>query len=122
MSRHSIIHVEFATANREASGKFFSELFGWDVKQYPEMGYTTFSTGENEVGGGFNPVGEDNPIGKVVAYIHTDDIDESLRRVEQLGGKCLRPKEMIPTVGWFAVFSDPGGVEMSLLQPVMEGQ
>ncbi len=50
MSEHHIVHVEFSAEDREAAGKFYSELFGWEVEQIPEMNYATFETGDN-VGG-----------------------------------------------------------------------
>ena len=118
MSKHPVVHVEFATTDREAAGQFFGELFGWQIRQIPEMSYATFSSGENEVGGGFTPAGEGTPPGKVVVYVNTDDIDATLLKAEQMGGRCLQPKMEIPTVGWFAVISDPSGVEVALLQPL----
>ena len=114
MSKHSIAHIEFSTKDREASGKFFAELFGWQVQQIPEMNYATFDTGEG-VGGGLNPVQENFPAGTIAVYVHTDDIDATLAKAEQLGGKILVPKSEIPDVGWFAFFKDLSGNQIGLL-------
>ena len=115
MSKHQIIHVELSSRDHEEAGQFYHELFGWEIRQIPEMSYATFSTGG--VGGGFNPVSEGNPAGTVLIYISTDDIDRDLLRAEQLGGKAVQPKMEIPGVGWFALFSDPTVNRVALFTP-----
>jgi predicted enzyme related to lactoylglutathione lyase len=63
MSKHPIVHIEFSTKDRKESGKFYNELFGWNVQQMPEMDYAMFESGEG-VGGGLNPVTEGFPAGR----------------------------------------------------------
>ncbi len=121
MSKHPIVHVEISAADREASGKFYHDLFGWEVQQMPEVNYATFATGDG-VGGGLNPVTPENPPGTILVYINTDDIEDSLRQVESLGGKVLSRPQMIPDVGLFAIFKDPTGNTLALLQPIMQQQ
>ena len=109
MSKHPIVHVEISAHDREAAGKFYSDLFGWNIQQIPEMNYATFDYGVEGVGGGFNLVREDNPAGTVVVYVDTDDIDADLSKVEKLGGKIVAKKSEIPGMGWFGMFTDPTG-------------
>ncbi len=120
MSKHPIVHVEISAADREASGKFYHDLFGWEVQQMPEANYATFATGDGEVGGGLNPITNGNPPGTIMVYVNTDDIEDSLRKVESLGGKVLSRPEMIPGIGLFAYFKDPTGNTLALLQPIMQ--
>ncbi len=117
MSKHPIVHIEFSAHNREAAGKFYADLFGWKVQQIPEMNYATFEA-EGGPGGGFNPVSETYPAGTVLVYVNSDDINTTLSQVESLGGKVIVPKSEIPGVGWFAIFSDPTGNQVGLLQPL----
>jgi uncharacterized protein len=117
MSKYSIVHVEFSANDREAAGKYYGDLFGWKVQQMPEMNYATFDPGEGP-GGGFNPVSDTNPAGNVLVYVGTDDIDGTLARAEQLGGKVLVPKMEIPETGWFGIFSDPTGNQVGLYTPI----
>ena len=84
------------------------------------MNYTTFRTGQNEVGGGFNPINPENPAGTVTVYINTDNITETLGKIEGLGGKVLAQPMQIPGVGLFAVFCDLDGNKVALLQPDMQ--
>jgi len=119
MSEHHIVHVEFSAANQEAAGKFYSELFGWEIVQMPEMNYATFDSGD-QVGGGFNPVTDTNPAGTVMVYIGTNDIDASLAKAESLGAKIVTPKTEIPNTGWFGFFSDPTGNLVGLYTPLQQ--
>jgi uncharacterized protein len=117
MSQHPIVHIEIAAKDREAAGKFYSDIFGWKVEQLPEMNYATFEA-EGGPGGGFNPV-ENNQPAPVMVYIDTDDIDATLKRIQELGGKVLRPKDEVPGMGQFAFFSDPTGNSLALWQATM---
>lgn len=108
MSDHHVVHIEFSAQDREVAGKFYSDLFGWQVTQIPEMHYATFETG-NSIGGGLNPTSDTYPAGTVLVYIGTDDIQASLAKAESLGGKIVTPKTEIPETGWFGFFSDPTG-------------
>ena len=119
MSEHHIVHVEFSAQDREAAGKFYSDLFGWKIQQYPEMNYATFDTGE-KAGGGFNPVSETNPAGSVLVHVSTDDIDATLAKAEALGAKIVLPKTEIPDTGWFGIFSDPTGNMVALYTPLQK--
>jgi hypothetical protein len=109
MSKHPIVHVEISAKDREAAGKFYAELFDWKIQQMPEMNYATFDYGVEGVGGGLNPVRDDNPAGTVVVYVDTEDIETDLAKVEKLGGKIVAPKTEIPGMGWFGIFKDPTG-------------
>lgn len=113
MSKHPVVHVEISATDLAAASRFYADLFGWKIEHIPEMNYATFEPSEG-VGGGFNPVTEENPAGSVVVYIGTDDIEASLAKVEQLGGKTTWPKTEIPGMGWFATFTDPSGNNIGL--------
>ncbi len=115
MSKHPIVHVEFSANDLEGAGKFFNDVFGWEVQQMPEMNYAMFNPGEG-VGGGFNPVSETNAAGTTLAHIGTEDIEATLAVIEEHGGKTLVPKTEIPGMGWFAIFSDPTGNSIGLYE------
>ena len=46
---------------------------------------------------------------RLLVYLPTDDIDATLAIIEARGGKTVHPETEIPHVGWWAVFTDPGG-------------
>ena len=112
MSKNSIVHIEIPASDRLTAARFYSEVFGWEYQDMPEMSYTTFNTGN--VGGGYNPLGEQVKPGDVMVYVGSDDIEADLEQVEAQGGKTLVPKTEIPSVGWFAIFADPTGNALAL--------
>lgn len=111
--RGAIVHVELPATDRAAAGQFYSELFGWQINEHPEMNYTTFQA-DGGPGGGFVSACEQVKAGDVRVYVATDDIDGTLADVERLGGKTLMPKMPIPNVGAIAIFADPTGNAVGL--------
>jgi predicted enzyme related to lactoylglutathione lyase len=117
VSSHSIVHVELSTNDFKGAEKFYTELFGWQVHQVPEMNYATFMTGEGPAGG-FSKVGEGVPAGQTVVYVQTDDIDASLAKAQELGGTILITKMEIPQTGWMGMFQDPTGNRVGLFTSI----
>jgi uncharacterized protein len=113
MSKRNVVHIEIPAANVEAAGNFYQDLFGWKMQHVPEFDYTMWEDGSG-YGGGFNKVSEHYPVGQVLVYIDSDDIDADLKQVEQLGGTVIAPKTEIPGTGWFGLFKDPTGNTMAL--------
>jgi predicted enzyme related to lactoylglutathione lyase len=114
MSDHAIVHVEIPAQNPRASADFYAKLFGWKTETDERFDYSMFMPSSGP-GGGFNKIdGETTRPGDVLIYIGTDDIDGTLARAEELGGKILSPKQEIPETGWFAFFSDPAGNRIGL--------
>jgi uncharacterized protein len=111
--------MELHSKNVEECKQFYSTLFGWNLNQsqsVPDFDYTEFGTGEERKGGMFQMGAEfgDAPS-HWMAYIAVDDVDETARQVEALGGKVCVPPSDIPNVGRFSVLNDPSGAVISIL-------
>lgn len=113
MSKRNVVHVEIPAANVAGAAKFYEALFGWKMQHVPEMNYTMWEDGSGS-GGGFNEVSVENPVGQVLVYIDSEDIDADLKKVEKLGGSITQPKMEIPGTGWFGLFKDPTGNVLAL--------
>ena len=113
MSKRNIVHMELPAADVKGASKFYEDLFGWKMEHAAEFDYTMWEDGSG-YGGGFNKVSEETPAGQVIGYIHSDDIDADLKRVEALGGTVVTPKTEIPGTGWFGQFRDPTGNLLAL--------
>jgi predicted enzyme related to lactoylglutathione lyase len=113
MSKRNVVHVEIPAANVAGAAKFYEDLFGWKMQHVPEMNYTMWEDGSGS-GGGFNEVSVENPVGQVLVYIDSDDIDADMKKVEKLGGTVIQPKMEIPNTGWFGLFKDPTGNVLAL--------
>jgi predicted enzyme related to lactoylglutathione lyase len=127
---HTIVHFEIQASNVGKLKTFYEGLFGWKIFKAPMGGMEywlihTVPTDEKGMplkpgvnGGLFQKAPEQEGM-KAVNYITIESIDESLKKVEKLGGKILVPKQQVPTVGWIAVALDPEGNQFGLLQPEM---
>jgi predicted enzyme related to lactoylglutathione lyase len=111
---HPIVHIEIPASDLKQTSQFYAEVFGWQVDPSTEN-YPVFSA-EGGPGGGFVPLTEETTagpvgfgVGKPLLHLATDDIEATLATVEAHGGKTLREKTEIPSIGWWAVFADPTG-------------
>jgi predicted enzyme related to lactoylglutathione lyase len=120
MSKRNVVHIEIPAANVKDAGKFYESLFGWKMEHVPEFNYTMWSDGGGS-GGGFNEVSAENPVGQVLVYIDSEDIEADLKNVEKLGGKTIRAKTEIPGTGWYALFQDPTGNTLALYTSMKAG-
>ena len=119
---HPIVHIELSSKDHKADSQWHKDVFGWETTEYPDMDYSAWSGPDDSVGGGFNPVGDDNPAGSVLVYIHTDNLAESVAKVKEKGGTVVLESYDIPTVGTMATFKDPTGNLLALLQPEPESE
>lgn len=118
---HPVVHVELSANDLQAASHFYREIFGWQMQEFPEMNYVSFSWGVENAGGGFNPVQEGYPAGTVIFYVETEDINATLEAVAEQGGETLQPPMPIPGIGQIALFGDPTGNRIGLIQPEEEG-
>lgn len=116
MSKHHFTHIELSAADRKASADFYARVFGWEARHMDDMNYSMLDTGHEGLGVGLNPVTAESPAGTVLIYVSTDDLDDTLTKVEAAGGAVLMPKYEIPTVGWMAIFQDISGNNLALMQ------
>lgn len=116
MPVHPIVHVEIPAKDRAAAGKFYSELCGWTVQQLPEMDYATFEA-EGGPRGGFPQInGETVKPGDVTVYIASDNLDATLAKATELGGKTVVGKTPIPGIGFFGIFEDLSGNRIGIFE------
>jgi uncharacterized protein len=118
-----VVHFEIPFDDGNRARAFYSEAFGWDVAEMPEMDYTMVSTGPTEdagptepgfVNGGMAQRGDSFTAPTVV--IDVADIDEALKKIEGLGGATLLTKTPVGDMGFSAYFRDPEGNAVGLWQ------
>lgn len=111
---NKLCHWEIPSTDIESSVRFYGELFGWEFQPWSED-YRLFSV-EDGIGGGLTKV-DTMPGPGIRAYVEVDDIDATLARAEELGGKVVEPKAQIGKgMGWTAAFEDTCGAYMGLWQ------
>ena len=55
---------------------------------------------------------------KPVNYISLESIDDYVEKLKVLGGRIIRSKQEVPSVGWVALAIDPEGNQLAMLQPI----
>ncbi len=126
-----VVHFEMPAIDRKRMADFYSSVFGWQTQMLGEdMGnYVTVTTSETgkdgrpkmpgSINGGFYPKKEGSPTNCPSIVIAVDDINESVKKVKEEGGKVLNEAVQIPGVGLYVSFIDTEGNLVSLLQPFM---
>jgi len=111
---NELCYVEFYSSDFKGTGKFFSDVFGWQTT--PSMNnYLSWSAGDSPLGGGFSSEGVDKQGPHTLAYIHVEDIEAALKAVNEHGGGTVLPKTKISDeYGFFAIFTEPGGTAVGL--------
>ena len=110
---------ELTTTDPKAAATFYGGLFGWTFKNMgPEMGdYHVASVGETMIAGVMSmPPGAPPMPPAWGCYVTVTNLDASVARCAELGGKTLVPPMDVPTVGRMAVIQDPQGATLSLMQ------
>lgn len=115
---NKIMWLEIASTDISASAKFYADLFDWPIVTDEQMDYTMTAFEGEETGVGFAPVDEAQGVapGSVLVYVDVADVDAVISRAKELGAPILLDKTEIPTVGWMAIFGDPGGNRIAVMQ------
>ena len=116
-----VVHFEVPFDDGDRARAFYQNAFGWSVMAIPEMSYTIVSTGPTGeqgptepgyIGGGM--MARDEVFRSPVITVDVDDIDAVLAKIEDLGGKTVRPKMEVGEMGFAGYFTDPEGNLMGL--------
>jgi uncharacterized protein len=109
-----LVHFELPVQDVDRAKRFWSGVFGWEFgdSAMPDFQYLMVRTGEDQ-GGAIMP--SEKPADSPIVYFDTDDIDASIAKVRELGGKA-EDKMPIPHVGWFTHCVDTEGINFSLFQ------
>jgi predicted enzyme related to lactoylglutathione lyase len=119
-----VVHFEIPFDDGDRATTFYREAFDWGINSMPQMQYslvTTTPTGEDgsptEVGGiNGGMLARQDPITAPVITIGVADLDESLAKIEKLGGKVTRGRQPVGDMGFAAYFQDTEGNLIGLWQ------
>lgn len=120
------VWYELLTSDPKAAIAFYSEVIGWKTEAFgdPSMNYNMWVGSEGPLGGVMQLPEEAKAMGAPphwMSNVTVDNLDASLAKLKELGGKVYNGPNEIPTVGRFAVVADPQGATLSLFQPAGDG-
>jgi len=129
MKMNPVVHFEMPAQDRKRMAGFYKDAFGWQTQLLgPDMGdYVVVTTTESDdagpkqrgaINGGFFPKKEDWPAQYPSVVIAVDDIQASIKKVSDAGGKVLGDPMEIPGIGEYVSFFDTEGNRVSMLKPL----
>src|SRR5260221_5082624 len=134
-----VVHFEMPAKDKKRVSNFYTSAFGWQMNQLSsEMGnYLLAQTTETDehsmvktpgaINGGFFDYQEKEGFNIPHLVISVDNLEESMKKVEEAGGKILGgasgPEKIddIPGIGRYISFEDSEGNHVGMLQPAPRG-
>ena len=110
---HPVVHWEIGGPDGEGLREFYEKLFGWRT-QPVDASYTLVDVGEGPGGGLMRTTAPMSAY--VTIYVRVGDLDEALDQVEAIGGARRVPPTKIGGQARFALFADPAGNLVGLLE------
>ncbi len=119
------VWYDLMTTDVEGAKDFYGKVVGWDLTPFegaPEP-YDMWTAKAGPIGGVMSLPEEARSQGAPthwVAYIATPDLDATVTKAQEMGGKLLAPVQDMPEVGRFAFMQDPFGAVFAAFTPAGE--
>ena len=111
-THHTIDYIEFGILDMRQAQDFYSAAFGWEFTDYgPDYAGIRKPGGKGEVGG-FTVV-ESVTTGGPLVILYSDDLEATLQRVRDAGGRIVEEPFEFPGGRRFH-FLDPSGNELAV--------
>jgi uncharacterized protein len=107
----AVTHFEIYAKEPNTLAEFYRELFGWKIEKLAGIDYFRIQTGATDnrgIGGGLLQRSIEGPR-SWVHYVSVASIDQTIERLQKMGGKVVREKTAVPKTAWCAVVEDPQG-------------
>jgi len=130
----SVVHFELPSDNRQRISKFYSQAFGWKTKELGEEHghYVLATTAQTDdqgmllkpgaINGGIYQRSNERPAQFPTVVIGVDDLEASMKKITEAGGKVLGEPVEIPGYGTYVSFNDTEGNRLSVIEPTKEMQ
>ena len=111
-----VVFFEIRGRDSKRLQEFYASLFGWKIDSNNPMNYGMVEPGiggpEQGVGGGI--VQAEEPL--VTFYVQVVDLNETLAKAEEMGGKAVMQPMDFPNGPTIAMFRDPEGNTIGLVK------
>lgn len=125
-----LVHFEFPVKDMARARKFYGEIFGWKLQEWPMPDGSTYvgihTTPIDEqtrqplkpgaINGGMLEANEH--VQAPVFAINVPSIDERVRQIEAAGGTLVMPKVDMMGMGFYCYIKDPEGNVVGLWEDV----
>jgi uncharacterized protein len=119
-----VVHFEIPFDNKQRAKKFYTDAFGWNLTEFPEMEYVMAQTAEVDekqmpkepgaINGGLfqRPKEAPNPV----IYIDVPSVEQAIGKVKNAGGSVVTPRTPIPGMGAYGRVKDTEGNVIGLFE------
>lgn len=115
------VWYDLMTSDPKAATSFYGEVIGWKTQPFGAGGdYDMWVGSQGPLGGVMTLAEEAKKMGAPphwMSHVEVADVDATVAKVKELGGKVYVEPQDIPTVGRFAIIADPQGATISAFQP-----
>jgi hypothetical protein len=108
-----VVHFELGCKDLEKTTAFYTNLFGWGKTSVPYASMLNTNSKEG-IQGQITSLGHE-PHQYVTFYVQVEDIDATLKKIEEAGGKKIVGPIPLPNKTQFAWFKDPEGNMVALV-------
>jgi uncharacterized protein len=116
--RGRFVWYDLMTPDPKQAEAFYTKVAGWGTSVWDgPMPYTMWTAGEAPIGGVMRLPSDAAAPPHWMAYIGVPDVDTTVAQASALGGTTIKSAEDIPSVGRFAVLTDPQGAMFAVYTP-----
>ena len=102
-----INHFEINADDIQRAKEFYEKVFNWKIERWGgPLEYWNISAGEEDEEG----------INGIFNYVGVESVEKTLKKIKENGGEILKPKNPIPSVGYYAVFKDTEGNQLGIME------
>jgi len=116
-----VVHFEIVGKDSQALQRFYKQVFDWQIgPPIPGAGISYALVdphGEAGINGGIGG-GMDDYAGHATFYVQVPDLEAALAKIQSLGGTTMMPPDQVPGGPRIALFNDPEGHVVGLVQNV----
>lgn len=119
-----VVHFEIPFDDKKRAMAFYSEAFGWQLADMPEMSYVMAVTAPvNEqqmpsepgaINGGLFQRPKEAP--HPCLYVGVASVEQAIKKVQAAGGKVVTPRTPIPGMGAYGRVADTEGNVLGLFE------
>lgn len=121
-----VAHFEIYADDADELGKFYTDMFDWEIQKIPDMDYAWVKTvdcdesGKPKQAGGINGGIMNRPPGYTghawINYVNVESVEAYTEKAVKLGATLMKGKTAVKGMGWFSILKDPQGSPFGLWQ------
>jgi hypothetical protein len=111
-----VVHFEIPYDDRDRARAFYNNVFGWEITEMPESGYTLASSGPSGDQGPTEPgyinggmMQREGPFTGPNLVVDVENIEDALKAVAEAGGSTVSEREPVGDIGFSAYCRDTEG-------------